>query len=437
MHYICEKFKVINKDNKKIVFLLTKKFPYYKQETYIEDEIPYLKEFFKEVIIVPYDEYEYNEDDLKKRKNIDGIKVFKINQIQVSLSVFEKLKREVIVWKLLFEEIIHSREKWNHIVNFISLLAQLRYFYSSSKKLKRFIEESGYNFRDIIFYNYWLHRGSVICAIFNRYHSNLKIKNIARSHSIDLFHKDWNRMMQIEKKLFLPFEYLKIKYTDRIYPISQIGFNHLNTKFSQFKEKIKIARLGVKKTDYVNLFNDSFPKKILTCSNIIKIKRLNLIPEIIYHLKTPVIWYHIGDGDEKYIDEIKEKINIYNLSDRCFLLGKMTHLEVMNFYKTHSIDLFMNISTVEGIPVSIMEAISYGIPVLATDAGGNREIVNEKNGFLIPCQFDVKEVARIIDGFFNDEKLIQQKRKGALEIFNKNYNADNNFKLFIEDILSL
>ena len=46
-------------------------------------------------------------------------------------------------------------------------------------------------------------------------------------------------------------------------------------------------------------------------------------------------------------------------------------------------------------------------------------------------------MARIIDSFFSDEKLVQEKRKGSLEIFDKYYNADKNFKLFIEDILSL
>jgi hypothetical protein len=257
-------------NNRKVIFLFTKRFPYHDQETYIEDELPYLKEYFKEVIIVPYDEYEFNEDDLKNRKNVDGIKIFKINQKQVFLSFFEKLKREIVVWELLFEEIIHSREKLNHIKNALSLLAQLRYLYTSSLRLQAFISENQFHQGDIIFYNYWLHRGSVICAIFNQYHSHLKIRNISRAHSIDLFHKDWNKMMQIEKKLFLPFEYLKIKYTDRIYSISQIGFNHLNTNFNQFKEKFKIVRLGIKKTNYVNLFNNTRTSQYFLGISIIK-----------------------------------------------------------------------------------------------------------------------------------------------------------------------
>ena len=47
-------------------------------------------------------------------------------------------------------------------------------------------------------------------------------------------------------------------------------------------------------------------------------------------------------------------------------------------------DLFVNMSLSEGIPVSIMEAISFGIPIIATNVGGNAEIVNDETGVLIP-----------------------------------------------------
>ncbi|MFR4320263.1 MAG: glycosyltransferase [Blautia massiliensis (ex Durand et al. 2017)] len=44
----------------------------------------------------------------------------------------------------------------------------------------------------------------------------------------------------------------------------------------------------------------------------------------------------------------------------------------------------MNVSSSEGIPVSIMEATSFGIPGIATDAGGTKEIIRDKeNGVLL------------------------------------------------------
>lgn len=51
-------------------------------------------------------------------------------------------------------------------------------------------------------------------------------------------------------------------------------------------------------------------------------------------------------------------------------------------------DLFVNMSLSEGIPVSIMEAISFGIPIIATNVGGNAEIVNDETGVLIPVNID-------------------------------------------------
>ena len=41
------------------------------------------------------------------------------------------------------------------------------------------------------------------------------------------------------------------------------------------------------------------------------------------------------------------------------------------------IDLFINTSSSEGVPVSIMEALSVGIPIIATDVGGTKEIVTK------------------------------------------------------------
>jgi len=49
----------------------------------------------------------------------------------------------------------------------------------------------------------------------------------------------------------------------------------------------------------------------------------------------------------------------------------------------------MNLSETEGIPVSIMEAQSAGVPILATNLGGTSEIVNNENGFLVEKDFNL------------------------------------------------
>jgi glycosyltransferase involved in cell wall biosynthesis len=71
----------------------------------------------------------------------------------------------------------------------------------------------------------------------------------------------------------------------------------------------------------------------------------------------------------------------YNISFQ--LMGNVKNEEIQKYYSLNQVDLFINVSEYEGIPISIMEAMAYGIPCLATNVGGVREIVNDDNGFLL------------------------------------------------------
>ena len=69
------------------------------------------------------------------------------------------------------------------------------------------------------------------------------------------------------------------------------------------------------------------------------------------------------------------------------LLGKVNNNDILNFYSITPVNLFINLSESEGIPVSIMEAISFSIPIIATDVGGVSEIVTEETDcYLIKIQ---------------------------------------------------
>jgi glycosyltransferase involved in cell wall biosynthesis len=89
----------------------------------------------------------------------------------------------------------------------------------------------------------------------------------------------------------------------------------------------------------------------------------------------------------------------------------------------------MNLSITEGIPVSIMEAQSVGIPALVTKVGGTSEIVNKENGFLVDKNFDVRDVVSIIKNYFEgDKKKYQNKRNLSYTNWEKKYSAKNYMK---------
>ena len=92
------------------------------------------------------------------------------------------------------------------------------------------------------------------------------------------------------------------------------------------------------------------------------------------------------------------------------------------------LSLFINLSETEGIPVSIMEAISFNIPVLATNTGGVNEIVGESfsTGILIPVNLEEHKISKIIYSILNGMNF--SPRNYWENNFNKSYNMKSLIK---------
>ena len=93
-------------------------------------------------------------------------------------------------------------------------------------------------------------------------------------------------------------------------------------------------------------------------------------------------------------------------------------------------------SETEGVPVSIMEAFSVGIPALATDVGGVAELVNGQNGALLSADATIGEIAQKIEYFSElaHEKM-QAYRQAAFETWEGKCAADHVFAGFVEEIV--
>jgi len=86
-------------------------------------------------------------------------------------------------------------------------------------------------------------------------------------------------------------------------------------------------------------------------------------------------------GDGPLRDQIQASIGISDLAGRFQLTGALHEME--DFYL--GLDVYINTSHHEGIPMTILEAMSFGVPVVACDVGGIREIIDDGvDGFLVP-----------------------------------------------------
>ena len=74
-------------------------------------------------------------------------------------------------------------------------------------------------------------------------------------------------------------------------------------------------------------------------------------------------------------------------------------------------------------------------PVLATDVGGNSEIVKNDHGILIERDFDVETVAGIIDDYFDQDTAIHKRyRDNAFAFWTKHYSAEKNYMEFVDHL---
>ncbi len=417
------------------LILFTKQFPFGHQESYLFDELPYLLKAFPNLVIVPYEEYVYDEGK-NRLKNDLNVRVYKINQQLSTPSFVSKVIREFASLKLLFSEAFIGREGRKHLSKIISLLAQLRHLNQSESSLRSFLLAETNPGDKIILYNYWLHRGVVI-SHFLKQRLNRKIKVVSRAHAYDLYHRDWLTMLANPKTMFLPFEQTKIEACDRIMSISNHGLRHFNRIFPSNSARFVLSRLGVnapQKAILDDVREPSAPLLIMSCSGVDSRKRVYLIPSILAGLECDFKWVHFGGGKDDDIARLKSEILKFGLEARCELKGPVPHSAIITYYESQHVDLFINVSTAEGIPVSLMEAASYAVPMIATDTVGNPEIVDNTNGFLIPIDFNPAEVSALINAWWMDPAAVLAKRKAARSTFMHAYNASINYSEFVDEL---
>ena len=108
-------------------------------------------------------------------------------------------------------------------------------------------------------------------------------------------------------------------------------------------------------------------------------------------------------------------------------MGLIPNTEVVGVYQKHPPSLFINVSESEGIPVSIMEALSCGLPIIATDVGGISEIVDDHVGVLVDKDFVFNDISNAISELINNRK---QYSKMAFSKWKDVCNEEKNFSEF-------
>lgn len=299
------------------------------------------------------------------------------------------------------------------------------------KWINFFIKKNGLNNERILFYTYWFTEATTALCKLAEKQKNIKI--ISRAHGIDIY--------EDQNEGYIPFRRMALSKINSLCLASNHAYNYASKKYKTFQEKFKVFGLGVKDPGFLSKKSEDNNIRIVSCSNIIAIKRIELLldgmNEFAKHFKNFVYWYHIGDGSLK--QKLLEKINkISSTNLKCLLVGNIKNDDVLHFYKANPVDIFISTSSTEGgRPLSIQEAQSCGIPVIGTNVGGIPEIVNSTNGILLSENPTPLEISDAIIKVTEDTEHMDTLRVNARTNWEKNFNEKTNFPLFINFLNSI
>lgn len=401
--------------NKLILF--TADYPYGTGETFLETEIGYLVSAFDEVLIVSA-----NTKDEQTRILPDNCIV---ERIDLSVSPGQKFFALFQLFDARFWEelkVIRRIYKIPLSRGIISTMLISLYRAKRAKRLADKIQNKTNPRVKMYFYSYWCDDVAIALAMLQKEHKT--IKTFCRIHRWDVYFEE-------SKVNYLPYRHLITENIGMIFSISQDGIDYALEKWHTLKQsKFTLSRLGIHNSYPFEIVKNE-PFLVVSCSNLIPVKRVHLIAEALQEITDVTIkWVHIGDGPER--NSIENRIQTLPKNIQVELKGRMPNSEIYAYYSKHHPDLFVNVSSSEGVPVSIMEAMSFGIPVIATDVGGNREIVNEKNGRLVHAQITKTTLAK----HFRDLIHLKPKDKkdlkeNAFETWKLYYNAEKNYYTFV------
>ncbi|MEK7167867.1 MAG: glycosyltransferase family 4 protein [Patescibacteria group bacterium] len=226
----------------------------------------------------------------------------------------------------------------------------------------------------------------------------------------------------LKKKIYLFLEKFTGRFKDKIVCLTELDKKTALEKGLVPEEKLSVIYNGISE---IHFFSREEARKKLglpqekkivgTLANFFPAKGLEYLIEASRSFDNSLTIV-IGDGLLR--KKLEEKIIDSNLQDKFLLLGKID--EASRYLK--ALDVFILTSTKEGLPFSLLEAMSAGLPIVTTNVGGIPEIINERNGILIEPK-NPKIISEKVNLLIHDldlrERLSFQAKADVKERFTK------------------
>ena len=394
--------------------VMTASFPFGTKEAYLEAELPHLSRAFDVVPIYPH---YYNSSSKKSRPVPRNVIVHHPPVPRGSLNRLVAFCRGILRMppiRAWLKEFFNAK-LYLSIAHFQVWLYTLIDFVITSTSQQA---EELQNHTTATYYFYWGQGWAYVLPF-------LRTTNpiFLRLHGGEVF---------VERSQgYIPQRLPMFEGCTHILAISELVKRYLQREYNVPANKILVSRLGTPDCGLSIYPDPRSPICIVSVANSIPLKRIELIIHSLAICNESITWHHIGDGESQN-DLQSLARSLLSTKIQFTFHGRLPNHSVLKFFKTVRVDCFVNTSAHEGLPVSIMEAMSFGIPAIATDVGATNEIVNTSTGFLLPPDFQPHLLAKQIDDLRSPIWL--ERRASARQKWENTFSANTNFSLLVKQL---
>ncbi|MBD3280373.1 glycosyltransferase [Candidatus Dojkabacteria bacterium] len=222
-------------------------------------------------------------------------------------------------------------------------------------------------------------------------------------------------------------------------------YNLISRKYREKKDKLELIESGI---DTGNLFNPNKYKKFTNQKafnlsnkdlNVLFLGRLSeeksplKFVKIANHFKKKdkIRFLIAGDGEQR--SEVVREIGTLGIQNKVKLLGMVDSPQILS-----AVDLLILPSDYDGRPLAVLEALSMGIPVIASNVGGLPDIIqNGENGYLLAPK-DINGFVQRIKDLYSNRELLAHLSRSARENALTNFSEERMYSEYtkaIENIL--
>lgn len=410
------------------LILISSTFPLQKkgnaEASFLRILTPYLLDFFNKIFLIPSARNKLAFESYRRKfyliggSNLFNISLYKfINLFVSNLYILYFDIREIVFGKFYFYNFFRSLYVYCKSIVFFSFI-------------EKNIDRGFIVCKDSVIFSFWFD-DYIIASILLKYKYNLKLT--VSAHGYDIY-EERNKGKRI------PFRSFSLSNVDIIFPDSHLGMEYIKGRYPSLCNihNLKLFLPSTSLKPFLSNFSDDGVIRLLSISRTHPVKRLDYLLKVLklleikyQHLKLE--WTHIGSGDE-YLALCSYCKNLNFNRFKIVFKNDLSDLNIKRFYRDNAVDFFLNVSSSEGTSLALIEALSYGVPVICTKVGGNVYIA-ERCGFLLNVEFTHNDLFKVIDSLNINKNYYLLLREKAVLAWRDNFNPKVNIYRFINEIL--